>query len=101
MLLFYTINKFYFRYNELDEEDDNYKPDNKTIFYEEKFDSLDVAFNKSKDFINNNLKGVLINTEKVKLSQKPKVSIVIPCYNCEKFIKLLGLFKIRIFQILR
>ena len=86
MLLFYIINEFYFRYNELDEEDDNYKPDNKTIFYQEKFDSLDVAFNKAKDFINNNLKGILINTKKVKLSQKPKVSIVIPCYNCEKFI---------------
>ena len=42
--------------------------------------------NKSKDFINNNLKGLLINTEKVKLSQKPKVSIVIPCYNCKKFL---------------
>ena len=86
ILIFNFINIFYFRYNELDEEDDNYKPDNKTIFYEEKFDSYDVAFNKAKDFINNNLKGILINTKKVKLSQKPKVSIVIPCYNCEKII---------------
>jgi hypothetical protein len=28
------------------------KPDNKSIYYEEKFDSIQEAFNKSKDFIN-------------------------------------------------
>ena len=80
------IYAFYFRNKESDDGEDNYKPDNKTIFYEYQFDPYDVAFNKSKDFINNNLKGLLINTEKVKLSQKPKVSIVIPCYNCKKFL---------------
>ena len=52
----------------------------------EKFDSYEVAFNKAKEFINNNMKGLLMNTEKVKLSKNPNISIVIPCYNCKKFI---------------
>ena len=65
---------------------DFYKYDKNTIFYEEKFDPYDVAFNKAKEFINNNIKGILINTEKVKLSKIPKISVVIPCYNCKKFI---------------
>ena len=42
-----------------DEYDENFKPDNETIYYKEKFDSYIEAFNKSKDFINNNLKGIL------------------------------------------
>jgi len=53
---------------------------------EEKFDSYDVAFNKAKDYINNNIKGILMNTEKVKISKNTNISIVIPCYNCKKFI---------------
>ena len=69
-----------------DEEDENINPDNATIYYEEKFDSYREAYNKAKDFINNNLKGILINQEKIPLSKKPKVSAVIPCYNCGKFI---------------
>ena len=52
----------------------------------EKFDSYEVAFNKAKEFINNNIKGLLMNTEKVKISKNPNISIVIPCYNCKKFI---------------
>ena len=73
-------------YEEDEDEDGNYKPDNKSIYYEEKFDSIQEAFDKSKDFINNNIKGVLINTEKVELPKKPKVSVVIPCSNCSKYI---------------
>ena len=60
--------------------------DNKTYFIEGKFDSYDVAFNKAKEFINNNIKGILMNTEKVKMSKNPNISIVIPCYNCKKYI---------------
>jgi len=59
---------------------------NKTYFIEGKFDSYDVAFNKAKEFINNNIKGILMNTEKVKISKNPNISIVIPCYNCKKYI---------------
>ena len=73
-------------YEEDEDEDDCYKPDNKSIYYEEKFDSIQEAFDKSKDFINNNINGVLINTEKVELPKKPKVSVVIPCSNCSKYI---------------
>ena len=73
-------------YEEDEDEDGNYKPDNKSIYYEEKFDSIQEAFDKSKDFINNNINGVLINTEKVELPKKPKVSVVIPCCNCSKYI---------------
>ena len=40
--------------NDDDEYDENFKPDNETIYYKEKFDSYIEAFNKSKDFINNN-----------------------------------------------
>ena len=72
--------------DEDEDEDGNYKPDNKSIYYEEKFDSIQEAFNKSKEFINNNINGVLINTEKVELPKKPKVSVVIPCCNCSKYI---------------
>ena len=69
-----------------DENENNYIPDNKTIYSKEEFDSYQNAFNKAKNFINNNLHGILINTEKCKLSKKPNISIVIPCYNCEKYI---------------
>ena len=76
-----------FKVEEKDEdEDDNYKPDNNSIYCEEKFESYTEAFDKAKDFINNNLKGILLNTQKIKLSTKPNVSIVIPCYNCTKYI---------------
>jgi GT2 family glycosyltransferase len=79
----YTDNNYVI---EEEDEDDNYKPDNKSIYFEEKFYSYQEAYNKAKDFINDNLKGLLINTEKVELSKKPNVSVVIPCCNCKKYI---------------
>ena len=69
-----------------DEYDENFKPDNETIYYKEKFDSYIEAFNKSKDFINNNIKGILLNTENILLQKKCKISIVIPCLNCKDYI---------------
>ena len=42
-----------------DEYDENFKPDNETIYYKEKFDSYIEAFNKSKDFINNNKRNII------------------------------------------
>ena len=90
ILSFFIIRTYYsqnFIVEEKDEdEDDNYKPDNNSIYCEEKFESYTEAFDKAKDFINNNLKGILVNTQKIKLSTKPKVSIVMPCYNCTKYI---------------
>ena len=73
----------------LEEEDDdeNYKPDIKSIYEKENFYySYQESYNKAKEFIKNNINGLLINTEKVELSQKPNVSVVIPCYNCSKYI---------------
>ena len=76
-----------FRHNlNYDDEDDNVQIDNETIYYQEKFDFYKDAFNKAKDFIDMNIKGILINTDKAKLSKKPKASVVIPCYNCRKYI---------------
>ena len=90
ILSFFIIRTYYsqnFIVEEKDEdEDDYYKPDNNSIYCEEKFESYTEAFDKAKDFINNNLKGILLNTQKIKLSTKPKVSIVMPCYNCTKYI---------------
>ena len=72
---------------EEEDEDENYKPDIKSIYKEENFYySYQESYNKAKEFIKNNINGLLINTEKVQLSQKPNVSVVIPCYNCSKYI---------------
>ena len=79
----YTDNNYVI---EEEDEDDNYKPDNKSIYYQEKFYYFQEAYNKAKDFVNNNMNGVLINSEKVKLPLNPNVSVVIPCYNCKKYI---------------
>ena len=57
-----------------------------TIFENRKFDDYIEAFNKAKDFINNNMKGILINKQEIRLYKKPKISVVIPCYNCKDFI---------------
>ena len=88
-ILFLSISfmkSFYFRNNEANEED-FVIPDNKTIYFEEKFDSYRDAFNKARGYLYNNLQGNLINTKKVKLSDKPIISVVIPCYKCHIFIK--------------
>jgi glycosyltransferase involved in cell wall biosynthesis len=72
---------------EEEDEDENYKPDIKSIYEKENFYySYQESYNKAKEFIKNNINGLLINTEKVQLSQKPNVSVVIPCYNCSKYI---------------
>ena len=71
------------------EKKDNFeyiKPTNESIYFEEKFDDYKNAFNKAKDFIDKCMKGILINTEKIKPSENPKISAVIPCYNCKNYI---------------
>ena len=72
--------------NDNDDDDENFNPDNEAIYYKEKFDSYIVAFNKSKDFINTNFKGKLINNTIILIPKRPKISVVIPCQNCEKYI---------------
>ena len=83
--LFVIIAKYFS--NIFDDDDDNIQFNNETLFYQEKFDSFKDAFNKAKNFIDTNMKGILINTKKVKLSKKPKVSVVMPCRKCKKYIK--------------
>ena len=60
---------------------------NKSIYNQYKFDSLEISFNKSKSFIDKSMKGILLNDKKNFISsQKPKVSVIIPMYNCQNFI---------------
>ena len=60
------------------------KPDKSDIYFEEKFPNLTESFNNAKEFLDKCLKGILINNQTVKPSENPKVSAVIPCYNCIK-----------------
>ena len=92
IILFFILKAIYLRIYSLfasNEDDDDYEnsnPDNETIYFEEKFDSYIEAFNKSKNFINNNLKGILLNAPPITPPKNPKASIVIPCRNCKKYI---------------
>ena len=56
------------------------------IFRKKEYDTYIDAFNKAKDFINDNINGILKNKMKIKLFKKPEISIIIPCYNCKKFV---------------
>ena len=53
---------------------------------ERKYESMHDAFNKAKDFIDKCLKGILTNNQTIKPSENPKVSAIIPLYNCKKTI---------------
>ena len=59
---------------------------NNNIYHEEKFDSYLDAFNKAKSFIDNNLKGKLINYKKIDSSKNPEIAAIIPCHNCKNYI---------------
>ena len=50
------------------------------------YDSLFNAAERAKDFINKSIEGILFNIS-FNLSNNPKISVVIPAYNCEKTIK--------------
>jgi len=68
------------------EEENNIILNNKSIYNSDKIEPYNIAFNKGKKFIEYNIKGILINKEKIFLNKKPKISAVIPCHNCEKYI---------------
>ena len=66
---------------------DNKNIQNESLYKEYKFPSLEESFNKAKDFLNKCSKGILINNKtEFKSSLNPKVSVIIPIYNSEKFI---------------
>lgn len=50
------------------------------------FDSKDIAFNKSINFIKNCLSSEIIKHLTFDNITKPKISVVVPLFNCEKFI---------------
>ena len=62
------------------------KSDNFTIYKEEKFETIHDAFNNAKNFINNNIKGKLMNNIYNPPSKNPKISAIIPCHNCKNYI---------------
>lgn len=60
---------------------------NTNIFKQNESDSLKTIFKNSKSFLDKNLNGILTNDKKNFISlQKPKVSVIIPIYNCQNFI---------------
>ena len=62
-------------------------PKKEDIYKEYNFDSLSQSFTKAKMFLDNNMKGNLINNKSLfSFSQKPKVSVVVPIYNSQKYI---------------
>ena len=72
-------------YNKFDDFD-NIKPNNESIYYKETYDSFYESINKAKDFLNKNMKGILINKEEIKAYKNPIISVVIPCYNSKNYI---------------
>ena len=72
-------------YNKFDDFD-NIKPNNESIYYKETYDSFYESINKAKDFLNKNMKGILINKEEIKAYKNPIISAVIPCYNSKNYI---------------
>ena len=59
---------------------------NKSIYLTEKFDSISIAFEKSKTFIQNCTSLDLFKYKNPILSEPPIVSLIIPMFNCENFI---------------
>ena len=55
-------------------------------YLNQKYDSIDVAFNKSLNFIKNCLLSELIKFPSYYHCDNPKISIVIPLFNCENYI---------------
>ena len=55
-------------------------------YFNEKFDSRDLTFNKSINFIKDCLSSNLLEFQFNFLNNEPEISVVIPLYNCEKYI---------------
>ena len=61
-------------------------PKKYSIYLEQKYDSRDAAFNKSKNFLKICLSNELFKFQSSYDFNEPKVSVVIPMNNCENFI---------------
>ena len=65
----------------------NKELEKKNIYKKYTFDTLASSYNKSKEFINLNINGILINNKTdFKSNQNPLVSVIIPIYNSQNFI---------------
>ena len=62
------------------------KPSKKDIYFKEIFPNLQDSFNNAKEFLKICLEGKLISNKTIKPSENPKVSAVIPLYNCKRTI---------------
>lgn len=63
-----------------------HKPSKKDIYFKEIFPNLQDSFNNAKEFLKICLEGKLISNKTIKPSENPKVSAVIPLYNCKRTI---------------
>ena len=55
-------------------------------YLEKQFDNRFIAFNKAVHFITNCISSNLFKFQSNNLFEDPRISVVIPMYNCEKFI---------------
>ena len=72
--------------DEEEENEEEKKHNFEDIYKKEIFDSLNEAFNKAKDFLDKCIKGIIIQNKPFKSLEKPKVSAIIPLYNCRNYI---------------
>ena len=61
-------------------------PSNDEIHKREYFDGFDSSFRKARGFLESNMKGVILHKEPFVESKHPKVSGIIPVYNCQDMI---------------
>ena len=62
-----TDNKTIEEIEEEEEKEEEIKPNKEDIYKEEKFDSLNEAFKKAKDFLDKSMKGILLNKHHLSL----------------------------------
>ena len=60
--------------------------DKYSVYLEKKFDSIDIAFNKSQNFLQNCMSNNLLKFNSSYNFEELKISVVIPMHNCEDFI---------------
>ena len=62
------------------------KPSNDDIYKKEYFDGFDTAFKKARSFLESNMNGEILHKEPFVEQEHPKISGIIPVYNCQDII---------------
>ena len=62
------------------------KPSNDDIYKKEYFDGFDTSFNKARRFLESNMNGEILHNEPFVEQEHPKISGIIPVYNCQDII---------------